>query len=214
MITINTSLQFSCSFNGIQMWYHVKWNFFTIFVMHHTEYLIFMKTEWYFIRAIFSIYQQHSFATSFWTTAHNSLKESWILTSNKVLSESNDSNFFIPLHSSLYRTNYDTLKSMDSQSHSSSHICFAWQMANGRDSQSLETTSSDRIFCCRTEKGDLHSLTSAQCLVKLLWMWVLFDSGYDKFKKLKQEEQNFITNCRMVTFAPQWCLTAARLMNW
>jgi len=34
------------------MWYHVKWNFFTIYVMHHTEYLIIMKPEWYFISAI------------------------------------------------------------------------------------------------------------------------------------------------------------------
>jgi hypothetical protein len=40
------------------------------------------------------------------------------------------------------------------------------------------------------------------------------DSGYDRLQKLKQEEQNFMTKCRMVTFALQWCPITARLMNW
>jgi len=34
------------------MQYHIKRNFFTIYVMYHAEYLIIMKPGWYFISAI------------------------------------------------------------------------------------------------------------------------------------------------------------------
>jgi hypothetical protein len=128
-ITINTSLQFLCSFNGIQMWYHVKWNFFTIHVMYHTEFLIIMKPEWYFISAIeFQFTNNVHLQLHFWTTAHNSLTESCTLTSNKELSESNDSNFLSP-YILLFIGLWHSESLGYSRSYSSSHKCFAWQTA-------------------------------------------------------------------------------------
>jgi hypothetical protein len=41
--------------------------------------------------------------------------------------------------------------------------------------------------------------TCSKCILKLLCMQVLFDDGYDALKKLKQEEQHCLRNCRVVT---------------
>jgi hypothetical protein len=37
--------------------------------------------------------------------------------------------------------------------------------------------------------------------VKLLWIFVLFDNGYDGLKKQKEEEHYYRTNCGLVALA-------------
>ena len=48
------------------------------------------------------------------------------------------------------------------------------------------------------EKQLAFKNTCSKSVLKLLWMWVLFDDGWDALKKLKQE-QHCLTNCRVVT---------------
>jgi len=65
--------------------------------MYHTEFLIIMKPKWYFISATETLFTNNiHLQLHFWTTAHNSLTELCPFTSNKELSESNDTYFLSP----------------------------------------------------------------------------------------------------------------------
>jgi hypothetical protein len=63
---------------------------------------------------------------------------------------------------------------------------------NGRDCCACKRMSSERDLVCRMWKTDWNLRTFAWCMVKLLWMWVLFDGGDDRWKKLKEEQQYFM----------------------
>lgn len=43
----------------------------------------------------------------------------------------------------------------------------------------------------------------SKCMVKLLWMWILFDSVYGGLKKLELEEQHVMANRGVVALALQ-----------
>jgi hypothetical protein len=47
------------------------------------------------------------------------------------------------------------------------------------------------------------------CVVKLLWIFLLFDNGYDGLKKLKEEERHYMTNCGLVALALKLYLTTS-----